>query len=164
MYKNPKKLRASKGTSTMQDDDANTTTMAIAIPGVKGTSVMQPAASALEGVKLVKGEVVGMVGFRGGGGGGGEKLASWRPRRGGDLEGALALRAMKVSTPTAGDNDLMDDSDSEDDDDEVPDFGDDIMSRKGQRYEYSPPPHCNDLRRPTHDDADPTQETAPMQD
>lgn len=44
MYKNPKKLKAKEG-------DADGTWMG------KGPSAMQPAASGLEGVKLIKGEV-----------------------------------------------------------------------------------------------------------
>ncbi|CAA7269374.1 unnamed protein product [Cyclocybe aegerita] len=57
------------------------------------------------------------------------KLAGsdWDEEADSDLEEEEIWKAMKASMPTAGDDDLMDDSDSEnsEDEDEVPDFGDD---------------------------------------
>lgn len=61
MYKNPKKPKVSSS-GVNGDEDAEPMT---ASKG-KGPSAMQPAASALEGVKLVKGDVgndVGVVGL-----------------------------------------------------------------------------------------------------
>jgi len=58
VYKNPKKPKASSS-GVNGDDDAEPM---MASKG-KGPSAMQPAASALEGVKLVKGDDGGVVGL-----------------------------------------------------------------------------------------------------